>query len=78
MMDFLDWQYIKLKTTITQFIEDLKANEYGVSGIVAAVILVLVAVALAAIFWENIHELVTDWFSKISKDSGDLQKEISK
>lgn len=66
MLSFLDSQYFKWKYRISQFLDDLKNDEYGISGIVAAIILLLIAVVLAMSFWDKISNMVTTWFKEIT------------
>lgn len=49
------------KETLNKDIREFKDDERGISGIVVAILLILIAVALIAIFWENLSE----WFDGI-------------
>ena len=66
MFDVLDRGYIRTKIWISNVKEDFKSDERGVSGIVATILLVLIAILLAAIFWKQIQKVVTDLFKKVS------------
>lgn len=59
-MSILDKGYISLSNRAHQEVDTFKSNEQGVSGIVATVILVLLAVALAVLFWNEIKTFVID------------------
>ena len=65
-MRTLDRLYIGGKTRMAQFINGLKRDESGVSSIVATVLLILIVVLLAAIFWENISTWFTETWEKIT------------
>ena len=47
-------------------------EETGVSGMVAAVILVLIAVVIASVFWERISTILNRWFGTIDTESGGI------
>lgn len=66
-MNIMDKGYIYVTSWLRQAKEEFMSDERGVSGIVAAVILVLIAVVLAAVFWTNINEMVTGWWSTITE-----------
>ena len=51
-----------------RFIQEMK-EESGVSGIVAAVILVLLAVLLASIFWDNLKQLFQNLWGNVTKNA---------
>ncbi len=59
MLDFLDNLYIGAAIRTQMFIDSFKKDERGVSSIVATVLLILIVVLLAALFWGKISE----WFS---------------
>ena len=44
-------------------------EESGVSGIVAAVILVLLAVLLASVFWDNLGKLFTKLWGSVTNNA---------
>ena len=64
-MRTLDRLYIGGKTKMAQFINGLKRDESGVSSIVATVLLILIVVLLAAMFWDNISKWFTDMWKSI-------------
>ncbi len=71
MLDTLDRMYLKWKYKAEAFWKGLKEDEAGVSAFVATILLVLVAVLLCAIFWENISE----WFTKTWENiTGEAEK----
>lgn len=55
-----------------KFCKDLKDDELGISGIVVAVLLVLMAAILAAIFWEKIKTFVETQWTKIDSEAGKI------
>lgn len=60
MLKALDYGYIRTKIWLSNLKDDFTSDERGVSGIVATVILVLLAVLLAAIFWEKVRDFVKE------------------
>lgn len=56
MRTSIDRLCIGAQLRVRRFIQEMK-EESGVSGIVAAVILVLLAVLLASLFWKNLQGL---------------------
>lgn len=68
MRTSIDRLCIGAQLRVRRFIQEMK-EESGVSGIVAAVILVLLAVLLASIFWENLGKLFTDLWDNVTKNA---------
>ena len=63
MRTSIDRLCIGAQLRVRRFIQEMK-EESGVSGIVAAVILVLLAVLLASMFWDSLQLLVHNlWIS---------------
>jgi flagellin-like protein len=58
--------YIGAKIRFSNFVDNLKKDETGVSSIVATVLLILIVVLLAAVFWDNISQWFTDTWDKIT------------
>lgn len=72
MLKALDHGYIRAKIWLSNLKDDFTSDERGVSGIVATVILVLLAVLLAAIFWKNVQDLVTSLWTKVTNKANEL------
>ena len=66
MLNYLDRGYIRGKIWFANLKENLISDERGVSGIVATVILVLLAVLLAAIFWNKLQSYFTTLWSQVT------------
>jgi flagellin-like protein len=62
----VDRMYIGAKIRFNNFMDGLKQDESGVSSIVATVLLILIVVLLAAIFWEKIQEWFNTTWEKIT------------
>lgn len=75
-MSILDKGLISLKNRAYKFKEAFKSDERGVSGIVATIILVLIAVVVAMIFWDNIKELIDSLWGKVTSadETGDITR----
>lgn len=65
MKTALNRMYIGAKIRIFDFMDNLKNDETGVSTIVATVLLILVVVLLASLFWDNISKWFSDTWDKI-------------
>ena len=59
MRTCIDRLCIGAQLRVRRFIQEMK-EESGVSGIVAAVILVLFAVLLASVFWDGLQKVFHD------------------
>ena len=68
MLDMLGRGYIRASIWLKCKVEEIKETEIGVSGIVAAIVLVLITLVLVGIFWKQIAKLVEGWFSKIKTE----------
>lgn len=66
MFNFLDMQMIKLQTKMRNFAEDFKKEERGASDIVAILLIILVVVAIAFVFKEQLKQLVEKVFLSVS------------
>ena len=75
MLERLDYGYIRIKNWLSVFVEEFMSDERGVSGIVATVILVLLAVLLAGIFWDKISTWVRDDLWKQVTENAKFSKE---
>lgn len=74
MFNFLDMQMIKLQTKMRNFAEDFKKEERGASDIVAILLIILVVVAIAFVFKEQLGKLVTNVFNKVNENTDKLAK----
>lgn len=68
MRTSIDRLCIGAQLRVRRFIQEMK-EESGVSGIVAAVILVLLAVLLASVFWDNLGNLFTKLWGSVTKNA---------
>ena len=64
-MNLLTRAYISMKTRALKFKEDLKSDELGVSAIVATILILLIVVLMAAVFWDTISKWFSDTMKKI-------------
>ena len=60
------------KEKVCQAVEDLKRDERGLSGIVVAVLLILVAVLAVVMLWGLLKDYITDIWEKITGQSSGL------
>lgn len=68
MRTSIDRLCIGAQLRVRRFIQEMK-EESGVSGIVAAVILVLLAVLLASMFWDNLKVLFQNLWGNVTKNA---------
>ena len=61
-----------VKEKVCQAVEDLKRDERGLSGIVVAVLLILVAVLAVVMLWGLLKDYITDIWEKITGQSNGL------
>ena len=73
MLNTLNRNYIMATIWFKCKFDELNKNELGISGVVAAVVLVLIAMLLVVLFWEKLKELVTGWLSTIETESGKIK-----
>lgn len=73
-MNVLDKCYIRSKNWIWKEKNSFLSDERGVSGIVASIILVVVAVALAVIFWDQIKGVSNTLWQKVTNNVKDVDK----
>ena len=67
MRTSIDRLCIGAQLRVRRFIQEMK-EESGVSGIVAAVILVLLAVLLASMFWDSLQLLVHNLWTSVTNN----------
>lgn len=68
MRTCIDRLCIGAQLRVRRFIQEMK-EESGVSGIVAAVILVLLAVLLASMFWDSLKQLFQNLWGNVTKNA---------
>lgn len=68
MRTSIDRLCIGAQLRVRRFIQEMK-EESGVSGIVAAVILVLLAVLLASMFWDSLKQLVHNLWISVTQNA---------
>lgn len=68
MRTSIDRLCIGAQLRVRRFIQEMK-EESGVSGIVAAVILVLLAVLLASIFWDKLKLLFNNLWGNVTTNA---------
>ena len=73
MLDKINEMSIMVYVSVTGFFrnlkEDLTSDERGISGIVVAVLLVLVAVLAVVMFWGSLKKFLGDIWSKVTLGS---------
>lgn len=70
MKNWLTLQYVKMKSKMYSFKDELEQDERGVAAIVATVILVLVVILLAVAFWDAIKGWFEGMMGRILTDGG--------
>lgn len=59
---------------VTGFLRDLKKDERGLSGVVVAVLLILVAVLLISILWKYMSGWLQEFWEKITQGMNEIKK----
>ncbi|MBQ6408466.1 MAG: hypothetical protein IJJ64_10585 [Butyrivibrio sp.] len=77
MLNALDAKLFIAKTRAQEFFKDLKDGEYGVSAVIATVILVAIALVLAIAFWEKIAEVYKKITGQIDQNT-EIKKDLVK
>ena len=54
-------------------VQDLKKDERGLSGVVVAVLLILVAVLAVILIWSLLGEQIETWWSEITDRASELE-----
>lgn len=65
MWSALDSLMICTRFVMVNFIEDFKKDERGVAPIVATILLIVMVVGLAAMFWESLSAWFVEMWNKI-------------
>ena len=73
MRHLINCKLIAAQLKVKRFAQEFKEDNRGVSGIVVAVVLVLIAVLFAALFWNKLQE----WFNQIWGNVVDTTNEIN-
>ena len=77
MLNALDAKLFIAKTRTQEFFKDLKDGEYGVSAVIATVILVAIALVLAIAFWKQIaatfNKIVTQIDDNTTIDANEIK-----
>jgi len=68
-MSWLDEKYIDMKLRTRRFVDEFKSDEHGVANFVATILMIVVVVALVALFWDKISEWFNDTWDSIMSDS---------
>lgn len=73
MKSLISSKIIMAQIKAKRFVKNLKDDNRGVSGIVAAVILVLIALLLAALFWGRLQEWFNSTWGNITNTTNEIQ-----
>ncbi|MCR5330119.1 MAG: hypothetical protein K6E62_02895 [Lachnospiraceae bacterium] len=71
-MDLISRGYIYGKIRLQHFMEGFREDESGVSAIIATVLLIVIVVALVAVFWSSISQWFANLWKKIFQDSENI------
>ncbi|MCD7836227.1 MAG: hypothetical protein LUG83_06205 [Lachnospiraceae bacterium] len=74
MLKIINRMYIGTKIRFSDFINNLKQEETGVSSIVATVLLILIVVLLASVFWSYISEWFETMWTKITQNADTISQ----
>lgn len=65
MLEYLDALYLRFVAGFMGLTRELRKEESGVATFVATVLLILMVVMLAALFWDQISDWFTNMLEKI-------------
>ena len=79
-MNWIETKYLNMKIRMQKFVDEFLSGEQGVSAFIATILLIVIVVALCAIFWDNIYNWFDDtWKNIIGNDgAGGIGKTPSK
>lgn len=66
-MNRLDAFIIRSQLKWQHFLSDLRNDERGLSGVVVAVLLILVAVLAVVLIWSLLGQSIKDWWNTITE-----------
>lgn len=72
MMGKLNQMSIAAYLFVTSFIQDFKKDERGLSGVVVAVLLILIAVLAIVMLWGSLSGWLGDLWGQITGAAGDI------
>lgn len=72
MLHAIDSLYIMARIRMKNFVQTIREDETGVSGIVATVMLILVTVLLAAVFWNKMQVWFDEMWKNITGKAGGI------
>ncbi|MDR1640540.1 MAG: hypothetical protein LBT59_12645 [Clostridiales bacterium] len=64
---------VSIYLAVTGFATRLKNDERGLSGVVVAVLLILVAVLAVVLIWGLLGEAIAEWWEQIMNKSTELK-----
>lgn len=67
MRDWIDSKYLTMRTRMQRFAEEFVNGEMGVSSFVATILLIVIVVALCALFWTEISKWFDSMWKKITE-----------
>ena len=70
MLHKIDAMLLHARFAVKGFVEDLKNDERGLSGVVVAVLLILIAVLAIVMLWGSLKSLLSDLWGKVTGGSG--------
>ena len=73
-MNILDRAYFKVRYGIGMFVNRLREDETGVSSFVATILLIVIVVALCAVFWTQISGWFTNMWASITGQADGIGK----
>ncbi|MDR2360813.1 MAG: hypothetical protein LBD85_06000 [Oscillospiraceae bacterium] len=64
--------YLAFTSFVSGLKDDLKNDERGLSGVVVAVMLILVAILAVVLIWQFLGEAIEGWWEQITESSPDF------
>lgn len=73
MLDKLNRLTVAVYLSMTSFVQDLKNDERGLSGVVVAVLLILVAVLAVTMIWGLLNGWLSELWDNITGKASEIQ-----
>lgn len=65
MLYWLDGRFLAVKWKVKRALRGLRDDERGLSGVVVAVMLILVAILASAVLWDTLENWITETWNNV-------------
>ncbi len=75
-MNWIDTKYLNMKIRMQKFVDEFLNGEQGVAPFIATILLIVIVVALCAVFWTNISGWFESMWNKITQSGSEIGNPI--